>query len=132
MGMEHVLRFMLKSKIHRATVTDADIHYEGSITVDRRLMDLADLVPYEQVNVWDLENGNRLVTYVIEGAPDSGEVCINGAAARLVHKGDRVIISSFVSVPEPEASRYHPRIVFVDELNRPEMIEDHLTADDFC
>ena len=132
MGMEHVLRFMLKSKIHRATVTDADVHYEGSITVDRRLMDLADLVPYEQVNVWDLENGNRLVTYVIEGAPDSGEVCINGAAARLVHKGDRVIISSFVSVPEPEASRYHPRIVFVDELNRPEMIEDHLTADDFC
>ena len=132
MGMEHVLRFMLKSKIHRATVTDADVHYEGSITVDRRLMDLADLVPYEQVNVWDLENGNRVVTYVIEGAPDSGEVCINGAAARLVHKGDRVIISSFVSVPEPEASRYHPRIVFVDELNRPEMIEDHLTADDFC
>jgi aspartate 1-decarboxylase len=123
---------MLKSKIHRATVTDADVHYEGSITVDRRLMDLADLVPYEQVNVWDLENGNRVVTYVIEGAPDSGEVCINGAAARLVHKGDRVIISSFVSVPEPEASRYHPRIVFVDELNRPEMIEDHLTADDFC
>jgi aspartate 1-decarboxylase len=123
---------MLKSKIHRATVTDADIYYEGSITVDRRLMDLADLIPYEQVNVWDLDNGSRVVTYVIEGAPETGEICMNGAAARLVHKGDRVIISSFVSVPEPEASRYYPRIVFVDEQNRPEMIEDHLTADDFC
>jgi len=130
--MEHILRFMLKSKIHQATVTDADIHYEGSITIDRRLMDLADLVPYEQVNVWDLDNGNRVVTYVIEGDPNAGEICINGAAARLIHEGDRVIISSFVSVPDPEASGYHPRIVFVDGQNRPEMIEDHTTADDFC
>jgi len=123
---------MLKCKIHRAVVTDADIHYEGSITIDRRLMDLADLVPYEQVNVWDLDNGNRLTTYVIEGERDSGEICMNGAAARLVHKGDRVIISSFVSVPDSEAAGYHPKIVFVDDTNRPEMIEDHLTVDDFC
>ncbi len=123
---------MLKCKIHRATVTDADIHYEGSITIDRRLMDLADLVPYEQVNVWDLDNGNRLVTYVIEGERDSGEICMNGAAARLIHKGDRVIISCFVSVPESLAAGYHPKIIFVDENNRPEMIEDHLTVDDFC
>jgi aspartate 1-decarboxylase len=130
--MAQIMRFMLKSKIHRATVTDADIHYEGSITVDRRLMELADLVPYEQVNVWDLDNGKRVVTYVMVGEEDSGEICINGAAARLIHKGDRVIISSFVSVPDPEASRYHPRIVLVDGRNRPEMIEDHLTADDFC
>ena len=130
--MHQINRFMLKCKIHRAVVTDADIHYEGSVTIDRRLMDLADLVPYEQVNVWDLDNGNRLTTYVIEGERDSGEICMNGAAARLVHKGDKVIISSFVTVPESEAADYHPKIVFVDEGNRPEIIEDHLTADDFC
>lgn len=130
--MDQIYRYMLKCKIHRAVVTDADIHYTGSITVDRTLMELADLVPYEQVNVWDLDNGARLVTYVIEGERDSGEICMNGAAARLVHKGDRVIISSFVSVPEAQAASYRPKIIFVDESNRPEMIEDHLTADDFC
>lgn len=123
---------MLKSKIHRAIVTDADIHYEGSITIDRALMDLADLVPYEQVNVWDLDNGNRLVTYVIEGERNGGEICMNGAAARMVHKGDRVIIASFVSVPDSRAADYHPKVVFVDERNRPEMIDDRLTVDDFC
>jgi aspartate 1-decarboxylase len=123
---------MLKSKIHRATVTDADIHYEGSITIDRHLMELADLVTYEQVHVWDLDNGSRLETYVIEGAPGSGEICMNGAAARLIHKGDRVIIASFIDAPDSIASDYHPRIVFVDERNRPEMIEDQLTAEDFC
>lgn len=130
--MGDIQRYMLKSKVHRAVVTDADIHYEGSITIDRRLMELADLVPYEQVHVWDLDNGNRLLTYVIEGGYDSGEICMNGAAARLIHKGDRVIIASFVNVPESGSRNYHPRIVFVDEHNRPEMIEDHLTADDFC
>lgn len=130
--MQEINRFMLKCKIHRAVVTDADIHYEGSVTIDRRLMDLADLVPYEQVQVWDLDNGNRLSTYVIEGERDSGEICMNGAAARLVHKGDKVIIASFVTVPDPQATDYHPKLVFVDEANRPEIIEDHLTADDFC
>lgn len=130
--MQQINRFMLKCKIHRAVVTDADIHYEGSVTIDRRLMDLADLVPYEQVHVWDLDNGNRLTTYVIEGERDSGEICMNGAAARLIHKGDRVIISSFITVPDSAAADYHPKIVFVDESNRPEIIEDHLTVDDFC
>ena len=123
---------MLKSKIHRATVTDADIHYDGSNTIDRHLMELADLVTYEQVHVWDLDNGSRLETYVIEGAPGSGEICMNGAAARLIHKGDRVIIASFIDAPDSIASDYHPRIVFVDERNRPEMIEYQLTAEDFC
>ncbi len=123
---------MLKCKIHRAVVTDADIHYEGSITIDRALMDLADLVPYEVVNVWDLDNGSRLTTYVIEGERDSGEVCMNGAAARLVHRGDHVIISCFISVPGNMVADHQPRIIFVDDSNRPEMIEDHLTADDFC
>jgi aspartate 1-decarboxylase len=130
--MEQIHRFMLKSKIHRAVVTDADIHYEGSVTVDRALMEMADLVPYEQVHVWDLDNGNRVVTYVIEGERDSGEICMNGAAARLIHKGDLVIISSFISVPEEKAKNYYPRVVFVDSDNRPEMIEDQLTVDDFC
>lgn len=130
--MDQIFRTMLKSKIHRAIVTDADIHYEGSITIDRALMDLADLVPYEQVNVWDLDNGNRLVTYVIEGERNGGEICMNGAAARMVHKGDRVIIASFVSVPDSRAADYHPKVVFVDERNRPEMIDDRLTVDDFC
>lgn len=123
---------MLKCKIHRAVVTDADIHYEGSITIDRALMDLADLVPYEVVNVWDLDNGSRLTTYVIEGERDAGEICMNGAAARLVHRGDRVIISCFISVPENKVAGHHPKIIFVDDSNRPEMIEDHLTVDDFC
>ncbi|PKQ28597.1 MAG: aspartate 1-decarboxylase [Candidatus Anoxymicrobium japonicum] len=125
-------RNMLKCKIHRAVITDADIQYEGSVTIDRRLMDLADLAQYEKVNVWDIDNGARLTTYVIEGTRDSGEICMNGAAARLVHKGDRVIISSFVSVPESRVADHHPKIVFVDDDNRPEMIENHLTVDDFC
>lgn len=122
---------MLKSKIHRAVVTDADIHYEGSITIDKHLMELADLVLYEQVHVWDLDNGSRLVTYVIEGDRGSGEICMNGAAARLIHLGDRVIIASFINAPDSIAADYHPRIVFVDERNRPEMIEDQLAAEDF-
>jgi len=84
-------RRMMKSKIHRATVTDADLHYVGSITIDRRLMDAADLLEYEQVTVVDLDNGARLETYVIAGRPESGDVCLNGAAARLVAPGDRVI-----------------------------------------
>lgn len=130
--MELFYRFMLKSKIHRAVITDADIHYQGSITIDRRLMDLANLVSYEKVSVWDLDNGKRLETYVIEGERDSGDICMNGAAARLVHKGDLVIIASFISVPDSKAAHHHPSIVFVDEDNRPEMIEDHLTVDDFC
>lgn len=129
MGEFH--RRMLKSKIHRAVVTDADIHYEGSITIDKHLMELADLVLYEQVHVWDLDNGSRLVTYVIEGDRGSGEICMNGAAARLIHRGDRVIIASFINAPDSIAADYHPRIVFVDERNRPEMIEDQLAAEDF-
>lgn len=130
--MDQVYRNMLKCKIHRAVVTDADIHYEGSITIDRALMDLADLVPYEVVNVWDLDNGSRLTTYVIEGERNSGEICMNGAAARLVHKGDRVIISCFISVPEDRVRDHYPKVIFVDGSNRPELVEDHLTVDDFC
>src|SRR5688572_18434674 len=95
-------RRMMKSKIHRAVVTDADLHYGGSITIDADLMDAADLVEYEQVAVVDVDNGARLETYVIEGAPGSGDICLNGAAARLVSPGDRVIIISYADYDDTE------------------------------
>lgn len=110
-------RRMMKSKIHRATVTDANLHYEGSITIDRLLMEAADILPYEQVHVLDVDNGARFETYVIEGEPDSGVICINGAAARLVSVGDRVIIISYSVVSEEEAWEVQPHLVYVDERN---------------
>ena len=109
---------MLKSKIHRATLTGADLEYEGSVTIDRDLMDAADILPYEAVCIWDVSNGSRLETYAIEGERGSGVVCVNGAAARLVAPGDLVIIASFVSLDEQEARRHEPKLVFVDERNR--------------
>jgi len=113
-----VRRRMMKSKVHRATVTDADLHYVGSITVDRDLMDAADLAEYEQVAVVDIDNGARLETYVIEGVRGSGDVCLNGAAARLVSPGDKVIIISYADYDEAELAGYAPRIVHVDTDNR--------------
>lgn len=109
---------MLKSKIHRARVTDANLNYEGSITLDSRLMEAADILPYELVHVFNISNGARLETYAIEGEKDSGEVCINGAAARLVHEGDLVIILSFRIVDEKDASAVIPKLVYVDDKNR--------------
>jgi aspartate 1-decarboxylase len=109
---------MLKSKIHRATVTGANINYDGSITLDAELMAAADILPYEQVHVVDVNNGARLVTYAIEGSPGSGEVVLNGAAARLVAPGDIVIILSYRSVPEEDVASYRPKLVYVDEKNR--------------
>ncbi|MCH8994434.1 MAG: 3-methyl-2-oxobutanoate hydroxymethyltransferase [Chloroflexi bacterium] len=111
------MRTMLKSKIHRARVTDANLHYEGSVTLDPVLMEAADLLPYEQVHLLDVDNGARLETYVIEGERGSGEVVVNGAAAHLIHRDDRVIIVSYVSVSE-EARSHKPRLVYVDEANR--------------
>lgn len=110
-------RHMLKSKIHRATVTGCDLHYVGSITLDAELMESADLLPGELVHVLDVDNGNRFETYVIEGAPGSGEVCLNGAAARLVHQGDRVIVVSYGVYDEHELESHEPRVVHVDERN---------------
>ncbi len=112
-------RILLKSKIHRATVTDAQLHYEGSVTIDRQLMELADLIDHEQVQIYDVNNGNRLTTYVIPGEPGSGTICINGAAAHLVHPGDLVIICSYANFKESEARQVKPRVVHVDEKNRP-------------
>ena len=110
-------RQMLKSKIHRATVTGSDLHYAGSITLDAGLMQAADLLPGELVHVLDIDNGARFETYVIEGPPGSGEVCLNGAAARLVHTGDRVIVVSYGTYSESELSDHAPRVVHVGERN---------------
>ena len=110
-------RRMMKSKIHRATVTDADLNYVGSITLDVDLMKLADIREMEQVHVLDIDNGNRLVTYAIAGRP--GDVCLNGAAARLVSPGDKVIIISYADYDEAELDDYSPQVVHVDTLNRP-------------
>ncbi|MEO7429528.1 MAG: aspartate 1-decarboxylase [Acidimicrobiales bacterium] len=110
-------RRMMKSKIHRATVTDADLHYVGSITIDRDLMDQADLLEYEQVAVVDIDNGARLETYVIEGERGSGSICLNGAAARLVAPGDRVIIISYAEYEHTELEGYEPTVVHVDRAN---------------
>jgi aspartate 1-decarboxylase len=113
-----VFRTMLKSKIHRATVTQADLHYVGSVTVDEDLMDAADLLPGEQVAVVDITNGARLETYVIPGRRGSGVIGINGAAAHLVHPGDLVILISYAAMDEAQARGFQPRIVHVDGQNR--------------
>jgi aspartate 1-decarboxylase len=110
-------RHMLKSKIHRATVTGCDLHYVGSVTLDADLMRSADLLPGELVHVLDVDNGNRFETYVIEGEPRSGEVCLNGAAARLVHEGDRVIVVSYGVFDDSELESHEPRVVHVDDRN---------------
>ncbi|MDP3936931.1 MAG: aspartate 1-decarboxylase [Deltaproteobacteria bacterium] len=111
-------RFMLKSKIHRATVTEADLHYEGSITIDRDLMDAADFVEYEKVAIFDVTNGNRLETYVIEGDRGSSVIGINGAAAHLVQEGDLIIIASYTEMDDAQARVHEPRLVYVDAQNR--------------
>lgn len=112
-------RRMMKSKIHRATVTDADLHYVGSVTVDRDLMDAADLLEFEQVAIVDVDNGARLETYVIEGVRGSGDICINGAAAHLVSPGDRVILISYGDYDDAELAAHQPTVVHVDTANRP-------------
>jgi aspartate 1-decarboxylase len=113
-----MFRTMLKSKLHRATVTQADLHYVGSVTIDEDLMDAADLLAGEQVAIVDVTNGARLETYVIAGPRGSGVIGINGAAARLVHEGDLVIIISYCTVTDAEARTMRPKVVFVDAGNR--------------
>lgn len=115
---------LLKSKIHRATVTQADLNYIGSITIDEELMELSGLLENEKVHVVDLNNGNRLETYVIKGKKGSRTICLNGAAARLIHPKDMVIILSYASVDIKEASDHKPRIVFVDSENNPVSVQD--------
>ncbi len=116
-------RHMLKSKIHRATVTDCDPDYIGSVTIDAELMRAADLLPDEQVHVWDIENGARLVTYAIEG--ERGQIQINGAAARLVNRGDKVIIVAYAGFEDADLEVYSPLVVHVDERNRVVGVDSH-------
>ena len=111
------MRIMLKSKIHRARVTEANIDYEGSITIDKKLMEEADILPYEQVQVLNINNGARFDTYAIEGERESGEICLNGAAARLVTEGDIIIILSYCHVEDDEARDFRPKLVYVDAKN---------------
>ena len=113
-----MLRTVLKSKIHRATVTDADLHYEGSISIDEELLKASDIIPNEHVHIWDVTNGNRFETYALKAKKGSGTVCINGAAAHLAKKGDTVIITSFGSLDEKKLKKHEPRVVLVDSKNR--------------
>ena len=110
-------RVMLKSKIHRARVTDADVDYEGSVAIDVTLMEAAGILPFEKVEIYNITNGNRLQTYAIVAEPDSGEVCINGAAAHLAGPGDIVIIATYTTMSEKEARAHNPLLVYVDENN---------------
>jgi aspartate 1-decarboxylase len=121
-----MLRSMCKSKIHRATVTGADLNDVGSITIDSDLMAAADLFEYEQVHVVNVNNGARFETYAVTGEAGSGEICLNGAAARLAQPGDRVIILSYAQYNESEVQEYRPVFIFVDEANR--ITRDHIRA----
>jgi len=125
-------RTMLKSKIHKATVTEANIDYEGSITIDLTLMAAADIKEGELVQVVDLDNGARLETYAIAGPKDSGVICINGAAARLIHKGERVIILAYSQMTEDEVATHKPHIVFVDAANKIKAVEERSQTFDSC
>ncbi|MGB9731614.1 MULTISPECIES: aspartate 1-decarboxylase [Calditerrivibrio] len=113
-----MLRTMFKAKIHRATVTDADLNYEGSITIDEDLLDASGILPYEKVDIYNITNGARFSTYTIVGKRGSGEICLNGAAARLVQKGDLVIIVSYGIYSEEDLKNYKPVVVHVDKNNK--------------
>jgi aspartate 1-decarboxylase len=119
---------MLKSKVHRATVTQADLDYEGSLTLDQELMDAADLRPFEGISVYNITNGSRFETYVIRGERGSGTVCINGAAAHLAGPGDLVIIACYAWMDEKEVVSHQPRVVLVDGKNRIKKIRDYFPA----
>jgi aspartate 1-decarboxylase len=113
-----IRRSLFKSKIHRATVTDADLDYEGSITIDEQLMRAANILQYEHVHVWNVANGSRLETYALAGPEGSGVICLNGAAARHAQPGDKIIIATFADVDEAETAGWKPIVVRVDEKNR--------------
>jgi aspartate 1-decarboxylase len=111
-------RFMLKSKLHRATVTDADLHYEGSISIDENLMKAADILPYEKVSIYNVSNGERFTTYAIKGKRNSGVICLNGAAARKASKDDIIIIATYVTVEDADAKVWSPKCVLLDQKNK--------------
>jgi len=111
-------RTMLRAKIHRIRVTEREVEYEGSLTLDAELLRAAQLVPFERIEVYDVDNGQRFATYVIEGEPGSGTCCVNGAAARLVERGDRLIVAAYAELEEHELAEHRPRIVVIGEANR--------------
>ncbi len=119
-----MLRMMLKSKIHRATITEANLAYEGSLTIDADLMEAANILPYEMVHVYNVTNGSRLTTYAIEGEAGSGVICLNGAAARKGAPGDLVIITTYATYQAEEIKEHRPRVVMVDSGNRPKAAAD--------
>lgn len=113
-----MMRQMLRAKIHRITVTERNLEYEGSLTLDRALMDVCGMVPYEKVDVYNITNGNRFSTYLIEGERDSGACCVNGAAAHLVELGDRLILASYCSLDEDAVASHRPQVIVVDADNK--------------
>ena len=121
-------RTMLKSKIHRGRVTDCDLHYVGSVTVDPQLLEAADILPNEQVTVLDVDNGARFETYAIAGERGAGEIKLNGAAARLVHRGDTVIVISYAQYTEAELDQYRPRVVHVNSDNEIIAVDDRVAT----
>ena len=124
-GSPVAVRKVLRGKIHRATVTEANLHYEGSITIDKSLMEAMDLIEFEAVHVWDVNNGERFETYALEGPAGSGVICVNGAAARKVAPGDLIIIGAFTWLEEEAARRHQPKIVMVDAQNREKQEPHH-------
>src|SRR3954464_15612874 len=121
-------RTMLKSKIHRATITASDLHYVGSITIDPELLEAADILEHEQVHVVDVDNGARFVTYTLPGDPGSGEIKVNGAAARLVHDGDTIIVISYAQYTREELEHYEPRVVHVDRDNAITKVDEQVAV----
>jgi aspartate 1-decarboxylase len=121
-------RVLLKSKIHRATVTDSDLQYEGSLTIDENLLRLTDIIPYEQIKIYNVTNGERFDTYAIAGPAGSGVICLNGAAARKGAKGDLIIIASYANYDEAEAMKHEPEIVLLDSHNRPRPASVQISA----
>ncbi|HEY4687418.1 MAG TPA: aspartate 1-decarboxylase [Candidatus Subteraquimicrobiales bacterium] len=127
-----MFRTILKGKIHRATVTEANIDYRGSITIDRELLEAVDILPYEKVQVVNVSNGARLETYALAGESGSGTICVNGAAAHLANEGDMVIIISYVMLNEEEARIFSPKVGYVDEKNRLVKVEESIAALEEC
>jgi aspartate 1-decarboxylase len=123
-----MIRIFLRSKIHGATVTEANLHYEGSITIDSHLMNAAGLLPFEKVEIYNITNGNRFETYVIEGEAGSGKIGINGAAAHLAREGDKVIIACYAMLQQGQIENHRPRLVFVDRENRAKLLKEAETA----
>ncbi len=119
-------RTLLKSKIHRAAVTHCELHYEGSCAIDEDLLDAADLAANEQVHIWNINNGERFITYAIKGERGSGMISVNGSAARRAAVGDLIIIAAFAQVPEEQVATHQPQLVFVDEANRQTGLRHHV------